>query len=285
MMLSQALVAMLLYPGLVWTLILGVVYTLLTQQSGQVQRFFPALLAPAAWRSGEGLLCGISVLLVAVGMAFVPWPLHPMQVVHPARWLLVWGGLEGAFLLALLPALIAGPPFVVRAAIREAQIGVAGRTLLWLALASSFQLANDWNLIAANGHSPLLVHVLAIVAAAFAFPVAVGWGPFGSETSITPGGTEQGLDQQTTHMARIARHVRMAGLLAVALVALLPLALVSPLVALGMLLGGFVLVSFILRRFSGVYPRMSLPHIFRMCWWRVVPPGVAAVIYLAVTLS
>jgi hypothetical protein len=138
-----------------------------------------------------------------------------------------------------------------------------------------------WQLLNESGYSPLLAHILALLVAVFALPVAVEWGPFAPETSITPEGAEQGLDEATLTLADAAAHVRAAALLATSLVALLPIGPLPPLAGLPLLLLAFAGISFLLASQIGNYPRLTLPGALHKCLWRALPIGAAAVLYLA----
>lgn len=269
----RAIVSLLIYPGIIFVLVLGYFYTTLYQGR-------PALrgeVARAVWRSSEGVLYGASVLLAAYGSALIPWPLNSVTA-SMWGWLWAWAAFEGAFLLPLLPALFSSVPPVVRAASREAQMGIAGRALLWLALTVALLLPPGLSA------TILPAYVLAVAGAVFAFPAAIGWGPFGTETSITPGGVEIGLDRPTLVLGQAVRTIRTAALLACSLLALFPHTLLPNLIKLFVLAALFSGAVLLLRRFDGHMPRLPLPHALRICWWRALPPGIAALIYLVVVL-
>lgn len=266
----QMVIAFLVYPGLLLTLALSIMYTVIMR--GRPPRHYPALLAVG--RSTEGVVSILSMLLAAIGLALMPWPLHPLS--PTAQWgLWAWAAFESAFLLPLLPALLAGMPPIVRAASREAQIGVMGRILLWLGLSIPILSPFDGDLLRVPAYG------LAALTAVLAFPVAVGWGPFAAETSLTPGGVEYGLDADTTLLAYAARTVRTATLLAASLVALVPLTLLQPWLSLILLAGLFALVCVLLRHLTGMMPRLPLPAVIRLCVWRTLPLTMAALVYFA----
>jgi hypothetical protein len=274
-------VALLLYPGLLTLLALGALYAASSAGRAALHDLRSLLRPPLG--SSEGLLQIVSVLLAAGGLALLPWPWHPAAAsLTPVAWLWAWGLLEAAFLLPLLAAMRAGDPLVVRAALTSAQVGALGRALLWLALASSLMLHANWQPLALNNQSPLLVHLLALGAAVLAFPAAVGWGPFAGADSITPGGITYGLDRRGAALARAAEHLRTAALLLAALVALLPWPLLPPPVSLGALLVSFASICLLLRQLAGRIPRLTLPAALAFCWWRALPLGVAAAGYLTV---
>lgn len=271
-MTPQTAIALFVYPGLMLALGLGVFYTVLTTK----QPRFSHIRIGVVWRSAEGLLSTLSVLLASAGLVLLPWPFHPDPPAAEA-WLWVWALFEGAFLLPLLPGMLAGAPPVVRAASREVQIGVMGRMALWLALAVGLLVWGDWRMVV------LPVHVLAILAAVFAFPVAVGWGPFAPEMHITPGGAEHGFDSDTARLVRVARTVRVAALLAATLLVLVPAEpLLQPWAGLAVVSALFIITGVVLRRLAALLPRLPLPDALRVCWWRALPLAMAAVVYLAV---
>jgi hypothetical protein len=280
----QILLAVLVYPGIVLALALGILFALL--RTGQSWRHVLALFRVGTtrtpWHSQEWALHLLSVGLAGCGLALLPWPWHPIPP-DPAIWLWSWSALEAAFLLPLLPALLAGSPPVVRAAIRAAQIGVTGRTVLWLGLTVGLALHDSagWQLVNESGHSPLLAHGLALLVAIFALPVAVEWGPFAPETSITPDAAEQGLDAETVRLAGVTAHVRTAALLAASLVALLPTGALHPLAGLALVLAAFAGIAALQAWQAGRHPRLTLPVALHKCLWRTLPIGAAAILYLA----
>ncbi|NJN68806.1 MAG: hypothetical protein HC884_19935, partial [Chloroflexaceae bacterium] len=152
-----------------------------------IQVALRSIITPGVWSSAEGLVSIFSILLTAGGWicllcsGWAGW-FGPVLLPLPALWLLAWAGLEGAFFLSLLPGLLSGPPPVVRAAIREAQVGTAGRILLWVALGAGLVLHPTGDLATPSALSPILTHVLALLTALFAFPIAAGWGPYAAET-------------------------------------------------------------------------------------------------------
>ncbi|MEI7771633.1 MAG: hypothetical protein WCI67_16695, partial [Chloroflexales bacterium] len=126
------IIAGIIYPGLITTLALGLLYRWLVGGAGDPRG---AGGLGEALRSREGLAALAGVLAAALGLAAMPWPAHPVGASR--AWLWAWSGIELAFLLPLVPALAAGAPQVVRAAARRAQIGAFGRALLWVALTAS----------------------------------------------------------------------------------------------------------------------------------------------------
>lgn len=264
----DTIIAALLYPGLATTLAAGALFGLV----GHGRIALPRDLRPAGTR--EGLTALGAVVLAAIGLATLPWPLHPMG--GGQAWLWSWAAFELAFLLPLLPALGTGAPAVSRAAIREAQLGAVARAGLWAALGAALGLHARWE------GAALAAHVLAIAAAIVAYPPAIGWGPFGAEERVSPGGTGAGLDESALALERWAREVRAAALLAAVLVAALPTGAVPAPLALALVATGMALGAAVLRRFEGRIPRMTLPAAVRFCLLWTMPLALGATLALTI---
>jgi len=280
----QSLLALLVYPGFLFTLGLSILAAklsgtqIITRSLGKSFR--------KAWRESEVSITLLTICLASGGLLLLPWPLHPTFLTarppeaNGSLWLGAWAGLEGAFLLALLPGLFAGSPLVARASSREAQLGVVGRSLLWLALGSSLVFHHDWRIVGSNGQSPLLAHILAILAAIVAFPAAIGWGPFRAKESLAFGGPNHGLDSQTIDLAQAAHALHRSALLAASLVALLPPFPQFPLGNLVLIMVVFSGLSFFLAHYKAFGPVFTLQEALRFCWWRALPCGIIALAYL-----
>jgi hypothetical protein len=286
MMLNIA-VAILLYPGLALALVLVLLLAFLTERRIPLGR----LPGARALRSLDGLAACASVLLAAIALALLPWPYHPAL-----GWSLVgqpiifWCALEGAFLLGQLPALLAPAPLAARAAARELQMNVAGRCVFWLAVGCLLWSGAGWSLAALPGR------LMAGLAGLLALPPAMGIGPFGAEHSLSAAGAEEGLDEGTAGLVRLARAVRAAASLATLVVASAPLALeptvplalntnvtgIRPWIVLLLIVALFTVIALLLREVTLAMPRLTLPAALRWCWWRALPLAVAGLIYLAV---
>lgn len=264
-------IAALIYPGLLTTVVAGAIFGLITGgRSG-------AAWSAHALRSREGLAALASALFAALGLAALPWPLHPAS--PGSAWLWAWAGFELAFVLPLLPALAAGAPAVARAAIREAQLGTLARAALWGALAAAMPLHADWR------PATLPAHLLALAAALLALPAAIGWGPFGAETSITPEGTQAGLPASVRAIDSWARTLRAGALISAALVVLLPSAVGPAWLGLAMLGAGLVTASLALRQLAGRLPRFTLPAALRLCTLGAVPLAALAAVALLLAMQ
>ncbi len=276
----DVVLALLLYPGLALAIVLALIFGWLV--TGRVALALPR--AAPAFASADGMAGLISILLAALALALLPWPFHPVAgwpwVGHP---LALWVALEGAFLAPLLPGLRAPSPLGARATIREAQIGLAGRFVLWMALGTALWFGAGWAYAALPGRA------LAALAGVMALPAAVGVGPFAAERSLNAAGAEEGLDEATTGLLRFARMLRGATVLAVLVVVMLPPAqpwttqpLLQPWVALLLIAALFILVALLLRYIAAALPRVTLPAALRWCWWRALPFALAGLVYLIV---
>lgn len=278
----QVVVAVLVYPGLLFTLGLGWLYHRFIHgpvTPGRMAALREVLRHPKTWNSEQGLHLA-SMALAGVGLALLPCPWNPANPA-PTMWYWAWAALEAAFVLPLLPGLLSGAPPAARAAMRAAQIGVSGRALLWMAMAVGLLLTDNWLIRDAAGQSPLVAHILALLAMALVFPIAAGWGPYANITGITPAGIEMGADDQPAReLAHAATVVRTAALLAASLVALLPVGVLLPLPGLLLWLSVFIIATTPLTLLEGRTPRMTLKGVLRRCLWRGMPLSLLAVIYL-----
>lgn len=265
---SQIALAALLYPGLLTALAAGAIYGPLTRGRAGL----PAGLGALGTR--EGLAAAGGALLAGLGLATLPWPLHPAE--PGAAWLWTWAAFELAFLLPLLPALLAGAPAVVRAAVREAQLGALARAGLWAALGAALALHGSWV------GAALAAHLLALAAALAAFPAAIGWGPFGPEERVTPGGTAAGLPEAARALEAWGRDARAGALLAAVLVAGLPTGVLPAPLGLALVAVGLALGALLLRSFAGRLPRLTLPDALRFCLVWPLPLAAAATLALSV---
>lgn len=267
----DVVLALLLYPGLALALALALIFGWLI-----TGRLAPSLSrAVPNFAGADGMAGLVSIVLAALALALLPWPFHPaagrLGAGHP---LALWVALEGAFLAPVLPGLRAPSPPAARAAIREAQIGAAGRFVLWLAIGTALWFGAGWSYAALPGRA------LAALAGVMALPAAAGVGPFAAERSLSAAGAEEGLDEATAGLLRFARTLRGAVVLAMVVVVMLPPA--QPWVALLLIAALFILVALLLRYVSTALPRVTLPAALRWCWWRALPLAIAGMVYLIV---
>jgi hypothetical protein len=278
----EVTLAVLLYPGLALTLALA----LLSGWLFEGRAFFAQVRPARFWRSIDGLAAAVSLALAALGLALLPWPSHPAAgwawVGHPAA---IWAALEGAFLLPALPGLLAPLPLAARAASREAQMSLAGRCVVWLALGAALWGGAGW------APADLPGRLLLGLAGLLALPAAIGAGPFGAERSLSAAAAEEGLDEATAGLVRFARTARGAALLAALVVASAPPALgrspvgtfqVQPWIALMLVAALFLVVILLIRQISAVMPRLTLPAALRWCWLRSLPLAAVGLVYLVI---
>jgi hypothetical protein len=260
-------IALLIYPGLVLTLALGL---LLGPLAGAgLPR--PSILAGAG-RGAEGLAGLASLLLVALGLGLAPLPLHPAAGRDSVGLLpLVWVLVEAAFLAPLIPAAATRMPLAVRAAAREGQLGIAGRAVVWVAIAAGL-----W---AGSALVDLPGRLLVLASGLLALPAAAGLGPFGPERSLAPDAPEEGLDGTTKALLRFTRRARAGALALLLATSAIPAGLVGAPAALGLALALTLLLGLALRRASRL-PRLTLPAALRWCWFRALPLGLAGLAYL-----
>jgi hypothetical protein len=220
----------------------------------------------------EALLALLSILLAAAALALLPWPWNPLGT--SVAWLWAWLLLELAIILPLVAALFNGDPLVVRAAMREVQIGLAARCGLWLAISAGLSLgeANDVWAIAAR----LAIGAVGV----FALPPAIGWGPFAAETSLAPAGPEQGLSPAVQALISLARLCCATVLSLALLIAALPIGLAMPVLGWPMLAAGMLIIALLLRQTAGRWPRMTMRDALNFCWWRVFPLSLVALVCL-----
>jgi hypothetical protein len=265
------MIALLIYPGVGLCAALTLLVGVLIGERATFRGLRPA----RGWRSFDGIAALSSMLLAALALALAPWPLHPAAGSAPVGnpWLLLLA-IEGAFLIPALAGLLAPSAQAARAAMREAQIGVAGRVVLWLAIGAGLWQAAEW-----SGSAPVGRALIAI-ALVLALPAAIGHGPFGAERSLNAAGAEDGLDGATADLLRLARLVRGVALMAIAIIAMLPP--VAPIVALPLFTGLLILAGYGLRR-AAALPRLTLPAAVRWCWWPALPLAIAGALWLALS--
>lgn len=248
-MLMSGLIALVIYPGAALTIGLGIGYRMLTT------RQLPATDSFLLTKEWIGWLALATLALIAGGLASLPWPWHPAPL--PFGWIGAWGLLEAAAWLPLWPALSSGSPRLVRAAVREAQIGVVGRAILWSAAAIGLSSASEFNLWSLGGH------VLAWLAGLFSLPAAINWGPFGPEPSLGPQGVTEGMPARPAAALTFARETLAAALIAVVWMAGIPSELLPSWAALVIIAGGSAITVSSLHWLRGRFPRLSVPAAMR----------------------
>lgn len=229
-------------------------------------------------RSVDGLAATAGIVLVILAFAALPWPLHPASdhawVGHPALLLAL---IEGAFLAPVFAGLLASSPLAARAVMREAQVNAAGRLALWVAAGSSLWGGAGWTGL------DVLGRIVLFVVGGVACAAAAGLGPFAPDTSLSPSGAEEGLDESERWLAHMARHMRAGLMLTFFVISVVPgPKVVQPIIALMIAVAiGAVLVAG-LRQVQRTLPRLTLHATVRWCLWRMLPIALAASVYLEV---
>lgn len=226
----------------------------------------------------DGIAAITSIVLVILAYAVLPWSFNPASrriwVGHPA---LMWVLVEGAFLAPVFAGLLAPVPLAARATIREAQVNLAGRLVLWLVAGSLLWSGAGWTGLEVLGRAVLLL--AGVVAAA----AAAGLGPFEPDVSLSPAGAEEGLDATERWLARVARHMRAGLALALFVTSVVPgREVVQPAVASIIAVALFSVLIAGLRQARRVLPRLTLHATMQWCLWRILPIVLAAIVYLEV---
>ncbi|MBA3470253.1 MAG: hypothetical protein H0T53_11495 [Herpetosiphonaceae bacterium] len=272
--LTRELMSLFVYPGLLTMLVLGLLVVLIARldaPGGGLTRGIAATLTGSG--SAALLIAAVAPLVVA---AWLPWPGAPNGETRTLGdiWL-VWAVLEGSYLLALLPGLQSATPMSTRAAIREAQLGAAGRMALWTALGVAIWAGQTWTL------PSLPAHGLALLAALIALPAAVGWGPFAPDNGTTPGGAESELSRAAMQLGQWGRALRATVTLAlVPLLALPRMPKVDWGINLALVLVVVLLLASIGRAINGNSVRRPLLDGLHWCFWRALPLAVLAGVVL-----
>ena len=259
---TELLIALLLFPGLLTALGLGLVVGLIVGG--------PSLLSslPTDLRSGGQRILGLTIALLAVSSALLPWPGHPAG----GSWLWAWVAIELACLLPLIPIIAGNTPLAARNALREAQIGVIGRAVFWLAIGVGFGLGERFDLLST------LLRLAALLGGLLALPAVVGWGRFAPTAGLS-GPSERPL-------AQFARGLRAAVLIAALALAVLPPA--QPLISLAAVLAAIIVIGLLAQRSQDTRPQFTLAKALRYNAWRAGIFGILGVLgflLLSVTFS
>ncbi len=271
-----ALMAYLVYPGLLWTV---AVAALITTAAGRTARLLPAgRHVGGALRSIGGTLRGqgslahlVSALLALIALALLPWPVPPgVPQLSSDLWRL-WALAEASFLAALLPGLVSPSPAAGRATVRAAQLGVAGRAAFWAAVAVA--------LAGGEGGWPGMVPLLAAAGAALiALPVAAGWQPFGAEGGLGLGDAAAQLPAAAANLARLAFDLRGALLVAAIAVWFVQAPQLVWWQQLGLKLWLALALALAGRALRGTAVHRTMPQALRYCVLIMLPVTVLAIV-------
>ncbi len=269
------LFAYIIYPGLIPTAILAVLFGLLVTKRRPVM---PPDGLRTLFMTIDGFAALLSMLLAVSAMMYMPWPHNPAYTAVAGP-LLMWAAMEAAYLIPSLVAQTSPSPLIVRGAARSLQIGLAGRVVIWCAVGALYWADQNWSI----SHIPAVL--LALVAALLAFPAAIGLGMFRNDTALT-GVMTTGLDLSTVAMMQIAADVRATVLIAAITTRLIPEQLVgNGYVAIVAIIAVTVLCMGIMRFLIRNQPFATLSAALRWCWWRALPPAILALLYLQFVVS
>jgi hypothetical protein len=263
------LAALLIYPGLLFLLLAGLLLSRLWDG-----RFPPvrSLLRRPAGRSARLALFSLS--LFAPAMLGLPWPGYGSNLRFAIGW--AWLVFEAAVFLPLLPALYDGAPRMVRAAARAAQYGLFGRLLFWtlLTIGISFPISFE--------PLPLIGRFLLLAAMLLAYPVAIGRLQAAPEPSLAVDPLLYGTDGSPTDAAliRLTIAVRDAALLLAGLSVTLPLSALPDWLEVLILAAAAAVVAGLMRWQQGQIPRAALTAGLRWTLAWVALPAAAAVLLL-----
>ena len=239
----------------------------------------PVWLLPSVRRfpqSVDGLAAMVCILLLILSFATLPWPFHPAGdrawTGNPA---LLWALVEGAFLVPVFAGLLASSPLAARAVMREAQVNIAGRLPLWVVVGSSLWGSAGWTALEIVGR------VILFAAGAVAVAAAAGLGPCEPDTSLSPAGAEEGLDESDRWLAQMARQMRAGLALALFVVGAVPEPeIVQPGIAAIIAIALFAVLIACLRYARRTLPHLTMHAIVQWCLWRTLPVVLGASVYL-----
>jgi hypothetical protein len=261
-----------LFPGLLFTLVASVLFLYLSERKlPQVSLRLPG------W-GADAFTALASIVMSVLAVSLLPWPWHP-EMGHSwiADPLALWVVVECAFLLPVLPGLLAPSPLAARAIIREAQIGTAARVVLWFGLGTILWGGIAW------GWIDLPARLLSAVAVLLALPAAIGALMFKPEQSFNSASSEEGLDDATASLQRFARVVRSTALILTVAVVLVtsPIALfpASPILAFVAIAIVFIVIAVVINAYNNKFPRLTLPEALNWCLWRALPFAIASLVY------
>ena len=270
------LFAALIYPGALTALLLGLVVGRLLGVSTGGGRAFRGLLG--AWSGGASLAYAAAVILALLALINLPWPNLPWQTRRTADPWLLWALVETSVIAAALSGLASSTPTASRVAVREAQLGVAGRLVMWIGAGTVLSARNAQALPAGD---PLLAAlVVAALGALLALPAAAGWPPFSYEpfgnTSVYAA-----LGDEDAALAQLANRLLSVFWLALLATVFVPLPRFPWWVDLPMRLGIVAGLASIARGLRGRFVNRPLGASLRWCWGIALPCLLVAVALLS----
>lgn len=266
------IIAMLVFPGVLTTLVLTLLVAKVAGMNVPGGGLSRGIIATFMGRGSFLLALGAILPMLAAG--FLPWAASPLPNPSPSQFWTVWALLEMSYFAAVLPSLMGLSATSVRYAMRELQLAAAGRLMVWAAIVVSMW-AGAWTA------QTLPAHVLAIGAALVVLPVAVGWGAFAPDTSLSPAGAEIDFSRHDAQLAQWGRAIRATVLVVTVAVFTLPK---LPNVHWGMnvlvVIVTTLLIALMGRTLNGTTVRRTLPDALNWCFTRSLPITLLAVIAL-----
>lgn len=265
--LMETLFQILVYPGLLWVITLALI---LIAALGRSARGSQAI--RNTWRAlrGQGSLPhALSVVLSLIAIGLLPWPASPFAPIPQLDLWRIWAFTEASFLVALAPGLLSSLPAASRAAVREAQIGVSGRAVLWIALLVGF----GWQGATLTELGPLL---LGAFAALLALPAAARWQPFGGESGLGLGDADAHLRPEDVGIARWAHNLRSVLLITLIASVFVTAPTLPWWQQLSLKLWLALAVALVGRGLRDAAVHRTIQHALRYCWLVVLPLSVIA---------
>jgi hypothetical protein len=152
----STLLQFLVYPGALW--VIGFAMLILFAFGGATH--------PRRWLSAvrrSSVAWQLSMVLAAVTIALLPWPNSSFAPSFSFDLWRTWVFSEASISIALLPGLAATDQATHTATVHKAQVAVAGRMALWVAVLAGF------------GNDAIGALAVAYGAALLALPFAAGW--------------------------------------------------------------------------------------------------------------
>ncbi len=267
----------LVYPGLLTALLLGLVVGRVLEGPASGGRAIRGLIDVIAGRASLAY-AGATVLLL-LALIRLPWPNLSSEARGPAEPWLLWGLVEASVIMVALRGLASSAPVASRTATRDAQLGVSGRLVIWIAAAVALNVRDTPGL--AGGYRLDVALGLAALGVLLALPAAAGWPPLGYEPFGNTG-RDGTLSAEDAALVQWARRLLSVFWLALFVTVFIPLPQLPWWAELPMRLAVIAGLASIGRGLHGRFVNRTLPAALRWCWWIALPCVMAAVAISAV---
>ena len=275
------LFAALVYPGMLTALLVGLVAGRLLEGPASGGRAIRGLIDAIVGHAS--LAYAGAVVLALLALTRLPWP-NPSWLCRgvacsvstdPAEPWLLWALVEGSVIAATLPGLAFSMPAMSRVAVRDAQLGVGGRLVMWIGVAVALRVRGTPEL--ASGYPLSITLAVAALGVLLAIPAAAGWPPFGYEP-FGNASRDGSLPDEDAALVRWARRLLSVFWLALFAMVFIPLPPLPWWAELPMRLGIIAGLASIGRGLRGRFVNRTLPSALRWCWWIALPCVVVAVV-------